>query len=199
MDGEENLLKCSCAHCGGHLEFPASTSGTIITCPHCGVETELEDSSSDENSEKRFSTTFLVVGLLVALGAAVFLWKKWQAKETNIPPVISQTNSVSGTNTAKKLVVPKEKNNSDLKAGPVSLDRKNESTLMHALGTIVNDSEYQRFGVKVELDLLDARGARVGTATDYKSVLEPHQSWSFRALVVDAKAVSAKIATIKEE
>ena len=35
------LAKCSCSHCGTHLEFPLEGAGTIINCPHCGKPTEL--------------------------------------------------------------------------------------------------------------------------------------------------------------
>ncbi len=33
--------KCSCDHCGGHLEFDASLAGQATACPHCGGETTL--------------------------------------------------------------------------------------------------------------------------------------------------------------
>src|SRR5207248_1163188 len=38
---EELLAKCSCSHCGNHLEFPLEGAGAIIACPHCGQETQL--------------------------------------------------------------------------------------------------------------------------------------------------------------
>ena len=38
---QNKFLKCACAHCGGHIEFPADGLGSIIPCPHCGAETEL--------------------------------------------------------------------------------------------------------------------------------------------------------------
>src|SRR5689334_22901400 len=40
MSGEL-LAKCGCAHCGTHLEFPIEAAGTVISCPNCGVSTEL--------------------------------------------------------------------------------------------------------------------------------------------------------------
>ena len=33
--------KCSCEHCGVHLEFPVESAGTRIACPNCGQQTEL--------------------------------------------------------------------------------------------------------------------------------------------------------------
>lgn len=38
---EELLAKCSCAHCGTHLEFPVEAAGARINCPHCEQVTEL--------------------------------------------------------------------------------------------------------------------------------------------------------------
>jgi Zn-dependent protease with chaperone function len=38
---EELLAKCSCSHCGNHLEFPLEGAGAIIACPHCGQQTQL--------------------------------------------------------------------------------------------------------------------------------------------------------------
>lgn len=38
---DTDYLKCSCASCQGHLEFPAHALGITTTCPHCGVETKL--------------------------------------------------------------------------------------------------------------------------------------------------------------
>ncbi len=38
---EPRFLKCNCAHCGGHLEFPEHGIGMEINCPHCGQPTVL--------------------------------------------------------------------------------------------------------------------------------------------------------------
>jgi Zn-dependent protease with chaperone function len=40
MNGEL-LAKCSCAHCGNHIEFPVEAAGAQVECPHCGRPTEL--------------------------------------------------------------------------------------------------------------------------------------------------------------
>ncbi len=39
---EQDLsAKCSCLHCGNHIEFPIKGAGRVINCPHCGQPTEL--------------------------------------------------------------------------------------------------------------------------------------------------------------
>jgi hypothetical protein len=87
----------------------------------------------------------------------------------------------------------------DLKVGPITLEKAKGSSLVYAVGVMRNDSVHQRFGVHLELELTDARGNKAGMAKDYRAVLEPHQEWRFRALVLDSKAVSAKVAAIREE
>jgi hypothetical protein len=67
------------------------------------------------------------------------------------------------------------------------------------VGTVTNPLDRQRFGVKVEIDLLDAAGNKVGTASDYAQVIEPKAAWHFKALVVAAKPAGAKLASITEE
>ncbi len=42
MSTVTGLAKCSCSHCGGHLEFDAAYAGERVACPHCGNETFLD-------------------------------------------------------------------------------------------------------------------------------------------------------------
>jgi hypothetical protein len=86
-----------------------------------------------------------------------------------------------------------------LRVGDVTLERAKKSTVVYAVGTIKNESGQQRFGLKVELDLLDPTGQKVGSATDYLAILEPGQEWHFKALVLEGKAVTARLSAIKEE
>ncbi len=41
MSTSTGLAKCSCIHCGGHLEFETAYAGVRVSCPHCGNETCL--------------------------------------------------------------------------------------------------------------------------------------------------------------
>lgn len=72
------------------------------------------------------------------------------------------------------------------------------SKLTYVTGLMQNSSTAKRFGVRVELYLLDRSGRQVAIATDYTPVIEPNGSWRFRALVLDQRAVSARIKEIKE-
>lgn len=48
-------IKCLCQTCSGHLEFDCHHAGTVIDCPHCGVETRLYIPSSSISKEKTTS------------------------------------------------------------------------------------------------------------------------------------------------
>ncbi len=90
---------------------------------------------------------------------------------------------------------------SDLKITQVALDQPKGakgSRLVYVTGVLKNDSDYQRFGVRVELELLDAAMNKVGTATDYRQMLEPRATWQFRAIVTDRRATAAKLVGVKE-
>lgn len=90
----------------------------------------------------------------------------------------------------------------DLKITQVALDQPKGakgSRLVYVTGVLKNDSDQQRFGVRVELDLLDATSTKVGTATDYRQMLEPRATWQFRAIVTDRRATAAKLAGVKED
>jgi hypothetical protein len=69
----------------------------------------------------------------------------------------------------------------------------------YAVGTVVNTSNRPRSRVTLELDLLDSGGQKVGVARAYRSVLEPGAKWEIKLPVAgDSKAVSAKVASIRE-
>jgi hypothetical protein len=90
----------------------------------------------------------------------------------------------------------------DLKVTQVALDQPKGakgSRLVYVTGVLKNDSDHQRFGVRVELDLLDAATNKVGTATDYRQMLEPRATWLFRALVTDRRTVGARLTGVKED
>ena len=85
------------------------------------------------------------------------------------------------------------------RASPVTLDQGEGSSIVYAVGTVSNLTNRQRFGVRIELELLDASSNKVGNASDYRATLEPNEEWRFRALVVEKKTASARVATIKED
>lgn len=197
-------LKGQCQHCGGHLEFQADHIGLEADCPHCGQKTELLLPTPP--AEPALPTRVLVwtgvamvvlalglVGSLVALKRA----QRWATRHKPVPVADAPaTNSPPpDRQVVADAVVP-----AGLAISPISLEKAPGTSLVYATGTVHNSTAKQRFGLKLELDLLDAGGQKLGTAKDYQAVLEPGADWHFKALVVDPKGVVlAKIASLLEE
>ena len=125
------------------------------------------------------------------------------AKQGPAPAQPTPSSTASPAPTSPAPVTPKgPKLIGDLKITQVALDQPKGakgSRLVYVTGALKNDSDHQRFGVRVELDLLDAATNKVGTATDYRQMLEPRATWQFRAIVTDRRASAAKFAGVKED
>ncbi len=199
-------LKGECRECGGHIEFPAENTGTIIDCPHCGKETELLLAPPpEEPGIPRRTILWMVVGtlvLLLGLGASLVAlrmaqkrWGRGTTLSTAQPPTDAKTNAAA---TASSAPADGEAHGG-FRISAITLQKTPGSSLVYAVGTLTNPSERQRFGVKVELDLLDSGGQKVGTTKDYQQVIEPNGQWQFKALVVGSKAASARLASVKED
>ncbi|HLH52814.1 MAG TPA: FxLYD domain-containing protein [Verrucomicrobiae bacterium] len=196
-------LKGECQHCQGHLEFLVDHIGMTVPCPHCGQQTELllPQPPQEPSIPTRAIVWTLVavvvlgmglVGSLVALKKAQ-RWAASQKRQSTSLPVES-TNSVQAA-----LPVADPPSTNELAASEVTIDHVAGSHLIYAVGTVKNNSDRRRFGVKVELELADGSGQKIGTATDYVQVLEPGAQWPFKALVVDAKTKSARVTAIRED
>jgi hypothetical protein len=112
---------------------------------------------------------------------------------TTRPPTPAATNSTAApvTNATNNLAVL-----------GLSIERPRGgkgSRLTYVTGVLQNRSDRKRFGVRIDLNLLDRTRQLVGMATDYTPVIEPKDTWRFRALVLDSRAVGASVATIKED
>jgi hypothetical protein len=87
----------------------------------------------------------------------------------------------------------------DFLISSVTFEKTTGTSLIHAVGSVTNLASKQRFGVKLELDLLDQSGRKIGIARDYQPVIEPGGQWRFHAPVLDSKATSAVVSSIKED
>lgn len=203
MADVENILKCHCQNCGGYIEFPVEAIGQTVECPHCQAPVELEPAEPAPKPLVLPYAIAAVVFLLIAIGAA-FLAKKYAPKASS--ESATQTNTSSNVDSQKlsetnALQQPEaiQPGLRDLKPSKVKLEKSRESSLIYAVGTVANESAQQKFGVKVTLAIFDKSGNDIGTASDYKAVLEPHDTWTFRALVNDPNAAKAKITQITEQ
>jgi hypothetical protein len=189
-------FKCSCQNCGGHIEFPAEAVGQTVTCPHCQWDTVLVGAKVGKARPSIILSLVLGVAVLAGGAWAVLHFRPPTAPEVVVSPPPAPTNIPVKPK-------PKPKPAPDpwhgLHAGPVKLEKAGNGSLVYAVGDVHNDSKRQRFGVKVELDVFDADNKKVGTATDYASVIEPGKDWHFRALLTDRTAASAKLTQIHEQ
>jgi hypothetical protein len=198
-------VKGECQHCGGHLEFLAEHIGMTVPCPHCGQETELllarppEESAIPKRAIIWTGVAVVILGLglvgaMTALQRAQKLAERQKVPSASMP-VVQSPATTSPQQTQETNSPPQN----ELQSSDVSLEHAPGTSLVYAVGKIKNISSRQRFGVKVELGLFNAAGQETGTASDYAQVLEPGAQWKFKALVVDSKAISAKIRSIHED
>jgi hypothetical protein len=206
-------LKGECQHCGGHIEFPVDSIGTVAPCPHCQQETELLLARPAEEptvSRKTIIWTaagivVLVLGLLIPVLGLKHFQSVLERKNQQTTPAES-TSSPASSSPSASTNVPQSApaaegvaTQNDFQVSALTLEKTPGSSLVYAFGTASNVLDRQRFGVRVELDLLNDAGEKIGTARDYRQVLESRAAWRFKALVVESKARTAKLSSIKEE
>jgi hypothetical protein len=185
-------LRGLCQQCGGPVEFHAEHVGTSAECPHCGQPTELLPAppSEEESPVRTTAVIFTLLATLILLGGlagALLVLKRAERLKAN------RLQYRSEAATPVRLVAAQE-----FQVSQPTLDKSPGGSLVHAVGTIGNMTGRQRFGVRVELELFDESGNKLGGASDYLEVLEPHAEWKFRALVVNKRAASAKVAAVRE-
>lgn len=185
------------------MEFPADALGMLVECPHCNQQTELTLPPPLETSDPGIPAKAVVwaiiallilggglAGSLIALKKAQRLYGHQNQPATNASLSQTPTNSISPELDAAA--------REQFSLSPIKLEKNQGSSLIYATGTVSNLTDKQRFGVKVELYLLDATNQKIGVASDYQQVIEPRGQWSFKALVVDSKTVAVRLASISE-
>ena len=210
-------MKGPCVSCGGNIEFPAELIGTSIDCPHCGKSTELQLAAPPQEPSVplRLIVWTAVAALILALGVAgsLIALKRAQtlaarrAQASSLPSGLPADSEASSPAPTEPATAPTNASMADtntvaqpsFQVSPIRLEKLPGTSLVYAQGRVTNPLERQRFGVRVELDLFDAEGQKVGTTKDYTQIMEPKADWEFKALVVPSKAVSARLATITEQ
>jgi hypothetical protein len=67
------------------------------------------------------------------------------------------------------------------------------------VGDIENDSEYLHNHITVELQILNARGAKIETLTESAVNLPAHSTWHVISRAVNPYAAGVRVGGIKEE
>jgi hypothetical protein len=196
-------LKGACQQCGGHLEYQADHIGMTVTCPHCQQQTELTLLAPAEAPALPFKAlvwtgiAVLILGLgLVGAVVALKRAQRWAEQQKHKAAHVAAVQPPANPEPASDTNSPGAQ---ELSGSSVTLEKEPGTSLVYAVGTIHNTSARQRFGVRVELELADANGQKIGNASDYRPVLEPGAQWQFKALVVQPKAVVARISAIRED
>jgi hypothetical protein len=60
-------------------------------------------------------------------------------------------------------------------------------------GVVFNDSDHRYSLVTVEFNIYDKDHVQIGSALDNVANLEPHEKWSFKAMVLEPGAVEARL------
>lgn len=187
-------LKGNCEHCGGAMEFPAEHAGETAPCPHCQQTTTLllalppEETSPLRTRAIIFCTIALVILLAGVVGAQLAI--KRAKRITGQSP---QTPAAASNR------LPDPSAAAGFRVSGITLEKTTNSTLTYAVGTVTDLARRKRFGVQVELNLLDREGKSCGTAKDYTTVLDAGGSWQFHAMVITPQAARATLRSITED
>jgi hypothetical protein len=191
---KSDYAKCDCRHCAGHIEYPADAAGQTVTCPHCGQATELPVVVKSRRQVSRW----IVVpwAAIVAATVATMMLKRHalvtapdkvvnQSVVPAQPPVVKASEETTTTN--------------GFAVSPLKLEKTPGSSLVYVTGMVRNLTDKERFGVKAEFDLVDSNGISAGTASDYAQTIAAHDTWKFKALVMESRAAQATLAGVGEE
>ena len=169
---ESTYAKCACGQCGGHIEFPLEAAGQSVACPHCGNSTALAVAAPAKKSGL-LKWLLLAVTMILFLVLALLGMKFWRPGRT-------------------------QKTDRSLPVKIISFERATSSNPGAVVGVVENRTSRPRQGVRVEIELLNARGEPLWSTSAFAPALEPNKSWSFRASVVDPNAVTGRVAQVQE-
>lgn len=188
--------KCSCQECGGHIIFPRVNVGETAACPHCNAQTCLLSNKTDTTSNSGKKIILVIGSILLVLAVAVIGMMFYRARSSKPLAPLTEIKTQVATNAE---ILPLTDQLHGFQIGPITFRQAEGSSLVYAIGVVRNDTDHQRFGVRIRLDLLDDHEHAMGSTSDYIQVLEPHQDWHFKALLTTPKAVKAKLANIEEQ
>jgi ssDNA-binding Zn-finger/Zn-ribbon topoisomerase 1 len=168
-------------------------------CPNC------EQSNTSRRTRRRAVAAVSFAGLVVVVAVwvslAVFHHPKKAAARSygNSAP---GADGLSLPHSGSMLIIEQPKTpakyGGGLIAGKFFVEQKRGSDLIIAVGEIQNDSEKVHRGLRVDVDLFNRSGVRVGTVSDYMTELAPHQNWHFLSQVQNTNACVARLAQITE-
>ncbi len=181
-----------CSECGGSIQFRAELVGTMAQCPQCGKQTELMLAlPPEESSAPRKGIAWMVIAVVILIAGLIASLIALKRFERLAASRNARVEAVAGTN---GVAVP-----AGLEVSAISLEKGRGNSASYAVGTVVNTSSRRRTQISVEFDLLDSKGQRVEVARVFKPTLDAGAKWEIKvAVAADSKAVSVKLASVKE-
>ncbi|HWY75318.1 MAG TPA: FxLYD domain-containing protein [Verrucomicrobiae bacterium] len=221
-------LKCACSNCGEVIEYLPKAAGQVVQCPKCKVRSNLPVPSAAEPDElppkppptcpvcgsfldledltcpecgrrRRIKVLALGVGSavgLLAVSAAALMALNRPAKK---PPVAPFPNPPAAHMVLAQPAVHTPKSANDLRVGQFYLQQQRGNPMVLAVGEIQNISQNAHFHVKVFMDLLDAKGAKIGTVSDVNNLIRPGDRWQPLVKMTDSRVANVRFAGLKED
>ena len=220
---EPQFLKCTCAHCGGHIEFPAEGVGVTVDCPHCAGAVLLTATpppvlgtaqpprapvatptapaagapASGSGKRGRLIGGIAAVFLLVVVAGVV---KKFRGKSSSSDgAAVGKTVKPGAVPPPPEPEPPPRVPGEDLQVLKQQIQKAEQGSLRYVSGVVTNHGDRQFFNVKVEFEMLNTNGQVVGNATDYLGNLAPHTAWNFRAQILDRDAAKLRLTKLAGE
>ncbi len=189
---------------GPGLMKPGVLPFTQKKCPDCGGAVNSDSSCPACLTKQQQNRKYIVLAgalIVVLIAGVVFAvmrtHKIARAKETAAAAAASN----SGPGHIFILTAPANdpsRATNDLWPRHFVLERRRGSDFAVAVGDVENLSQRIRYGLKVDIELLDRNGHKIGTVNDTITHLAPNAVWHVIASTSDTNAINARFAGIKE-
>ena len=213
---EPSYFKGACQHCRGHIEFPPNALGTRVSCPHCGQQTELRDPANAPSLKAGCQTCGGRIAFPAEAAGSVVNCPHCGGKTelivvASVAPVsrlkrrawmIAGASAAAVGLLARLFVVfgkLERGNGEEVELNRFELRPANGGEPACVAGKIINHTSARFYSVKVEFDLFDKDGKPAGSAAEYLAILEPQDTWDFKAVVSHSDVVTVKLAKLAKE
>jgi predicted RNA-binding Zn-ribbon protein involved in translation (DUF1610 family) len=184
---------------GAAKSAPAAKGSFSRECPGCGLEVSIKARTCPAcgavlREGRGFNLKLaLAAGLSVAVlaGGIFLLLRSGVLKRSDAP-------STERTDAPAKPTKP-VKRSGRFEVVSHQIEKTPGTSLMYVTGSVLNDTDQQKFSVRVTFALTDKNGRPAGEATDYVTVIEPGETWNFRALILDSAAENARLVSLEAE
>jgi hypothetical protein len=195
---KSDYAKCDCRHCAGHIEYPADAAGQTVTCPHCGQAVELPVAVRAAGKRPLKMVWGLMVIWVVIIAATIVMMAFKRSVMATAPGKPADQSAAPAQPPVVK--APEETTTTNgFAVSLLKLEKTPGSSLVYVTGTVRNVTDNERFGVKAEFSLVDSNGVSAGTASDYAQTIAAHDTWKFKALVMESRAAQATLEAVRED